>query len=942
MKYLEPIIRIVGQLSFGNKLRATALVFGLPLLVTAGLLFYSLNTRVTELRQERSALSVQLPTLTLIARLHQASAVRQAIDEGAEQVVPLSVTTLTGIAQAMQALPAAYAGIDLPRGTAEQPLWLGRWEDLGKHITTLDGVGMAELALALRGELEKLNERMGLLIDGDATNSRLLDIMTTHVPSLIETTGRAAQIGSVVLVKKSIRGSKRTELTVQRGNFDALVQWSMEGLQKVGREHPDRMQALDAAGAQLNTAYLGIQEALTIKMLDTMDYDMAPEAFLALTAKSFDDTISVGAIISREADSMLSARLDGVVYQRNTVVAVMLAIFAAVIAGFIAAYISIMRGLDGLSDAVDTMTAGNLDVRAEVHTRDEIGKLAVQFNTMAESLALRTAQLREKTNDIHGMLHNMPQGILTIVSGGLIHHEYSTFLESLYETENIAGQPALPFLLNDSNVGTDILSQIDVSLTACLGEDRMNFEFNSHLLIPEITKTFANGRKKILDLTWSPICDENDVVEKIMVCVRDVTELRVLELEAQHQKRELDMIGQILKVTQEKFQEFIDSARGFIAANTKLLEEAPGMSPELVTQLFRNMHTIKGNARTFGLLHLTNVVHEAEQAYDELRKNPEAVFDRQALLGQLQEVTAGIDEYATLNDVTLGRKGPGRRGNAERYVMVERHHVDGLIGVLSAYDLHAARPETLAALLEQVKLDLRLIGTEPVRSILDSVFESLPSLAQEVGKAPPILVVNDHGIHIRNQVSDLLRNVFMHLYRNSMDHGIELPAERQAKGKADAGTIQLELALVEATGTLEFRLKDDGKGLALSYIRQKGLDKGMLTPEIAKIDEEVAKLIFAAGLSTAKAVTEVSGRGVGMDAVQDFIKREGGSIQLSFLDDQVGADFRAFETVITLPGKFAVSSVLPGGLVAPHRDEHLHSTKVIDASSQANLGFQPV
>jgi two-component system chemotaxis sensor kinase CheA len=80
------------------------------------------------------------------------------------------------------------------------------------------------------------------------------------------------------------------------------------------------------------------------------------------------------------------------------------------------------------------------------------------------------------------------------------------------------------------------------------------------------------------------------------------------------------MIGEILSISQEKFQDFVQSSLAFVEDNRRLTEQAPGPTAELVTQLFRNMHTIKGNARTYGLGNLTNTVHEAEQTYDDLRK----------------------------------------------------------------------------------------------------------------------------------------------------------------------------------------------------------------------------------------------------------------------------------------------------------------------------------
>jgi HPt (histidine-containing phosphotransfer) domain-containing protein len=554
------------------------------------------------------------------------------------------------------------------------------------------------------------------------------------------------------------------------------------------------------------------------------------------------------------------------------------------------------------------MASGDLAARVKITSSDEIGTVGKQFNLMVESLAQRTEQLYEKTNDIHAMLQNMPQGILTIVGEGKVHPEYSAYLEKILESSDLAGKSAMALIFDNASVGSDECSQIEAAIDACIGEDLMNFDFNSHLLVSEINKTMPDGRIKCLDLSWSPICDIHGVVEKIMLCVRDVTELRQLEAEAEHQKRELEMIGQILKVNQEKFGEFVTSARKFVADNKALLSAASNKDEDLINRLFRNMHTIKGNARTYGLLHLTNIVHEAEQAYDELRKNGEARFDKVALLSQLEDVQQGIEEYAVLNEVKLGRKGPGRRGSAEKYVMLEREQVERMVLNLEQINLREAHTSTLVSALQQVKLDLRLIGTERIQTVLDGVFESLPSLARELGKEPPKLLVNDNGIQIRNQVSDLLRNVFMHLYRNSMDHGIEAAADRLVKGKPASGTIQLDLALHE--DQLMMRLKDDGKGLALAYIRSKAIERGLIAEAADVPDSEVAKLIFAAGFSTAKAVTEVSGRGVGMDAVQDFIKREGGEIRLALTDNQTGAAFREFEMLISLPAKFAVDALL--------------------------------
>jgi two-component system chemotaxis sensor kinase CheA len=384
--------------------------------------------------------------------------------------------------------------------------------------------------------------------------------------------------------------------------------------------------------------------------------------------------------------------------------------------------------------------------------------------------------------------------------------------------------------------------------------------------------------------------------------VRDVTELKQLSAEAGQQKRELEIIGEILAINQEKFHEFIGGTSEFLSENAQLIKTPGDQRADVVGPLFRNMHTIKSNARTYGLLHLTNLVHEAEQSYDELRNNADAPWDEEKLLAELAATTAIVEEYAHINEVKLGRKGPGRRAGVEKYLMVQKEHIQDALEILET-----ARESDVASMRVanlRVQNLLQMIGTVRVKDILDGILDSLPSLAKELAKEPPDIAIDDHGIVVRTQIADLLKNVFMHLYRNSLDHGLETAADRLAKGKPGAGRIQLELALVD--DRLWLHLRDDGRGLAVAALRKKALEKGMLTEQDQPSPEEIAQLIFAPGFSTAAAVTEVSGRGVGMDAVKEFVQREGGTIELRFLNQNTEAEFRPFETAISLPGKFAL------------------------------------
>jgi two-component system chemotaxis sensor kinase CheA len=558
-------------------------------------------------------------------------------------------------------------------------------------------------------------------------------------------------------------------------------------------------------------------------------------------------------------------------------------------------------------------TSQDFTRRVPVDQQDEIGKSIIAFNTMLARIEESSLLLKQKTNDIQTMLQNIPQGILTIADGGLIHPEYSAHLETILETRDIAGRLLLDLLFTDTNLGTDSLAQIDAVVGACIGEDAMNFAFNEHLMPGEIEKRLPDGRVKVLDLNWSPITDDNDTVVRLILCLRDVTELRKLAAEANEQKRELAIIGEILAVSQEKFHEFIAGSLRFIDENEQLIREHAKHDTETISQLFRNMHTIKGNARTYGLQGLTSIVHEAEQTYDALRKpNPDIAWDPASLRQELAGVRAAVERYARINEVSLGRKGPGRRGSIERYLMVEKAHIQETLHRLET--VNTGNLHELIAARNAVHKILRLLGTEELEETLGGLLESLPSLASELGKEAPRVVIADNGYVLRNQAAGTLKNVFMHLFRNALDHGLESPDERLALGKPVAGTLRLSLNVVDRQ--MQLVLTDDGRGLALGRIRERALDKGLIEVGADLADEEIARLIFRPGFSTAAAVTEVSGRGVGMDAVQSFVKREGGQIVLRFLDDEVGADFRRFETVVTLPEAIAVAVDPRDGAIA--------------------------
>ena len=196
------------------------------------------------------------------------------------------------------------------------------------------------------------------------------------------------------------------------------------------------------------------------------------------------------------------------------------------------------------------------------------------------------------------MLQNMKLGVSTVIPGNRIHPEYSNYLRTIFCIDDLSNKDLVESFFSKSDVGVDARDQVTAALAAILGEDPMMFDFNSHLLVREMRLDQADGTHKILQMDWSPILNEAGMVDKVLLITQDVTQLRALEQASAQQKEELEIIGKIIRVPVGKFNELIESAAGFITTSRRLINDTTARDSEVIAALFRNMHTIKGNART--------------------------------------------------------------------------------------------------------------------------------------------------------------------------------------------------------------------------------------------------------------------------------------------------------------------------------------------------------
>ena len=177
--------------------------------------------------------------------------------------------------------------------------------------------------------------------------------------------------------------------------------------------------------------------------------------------------------------------------------------------------------------------------------------------------------------------------------------------------------------------------------------------------------------------------------------------------------------------------------------------------------------------------------------------------------------------------------------------------------------------------LQELSMSMRMV---PVQGVFQKMARLVRDLARKADKQIEFTTVGEET-ELDRSIVDKIADPLVHMVRNSADHGVETPAERKQAGKPATGSI--ELRAFHQAGNIVIEIEDDGRGLDREKLLQKALSQGLVQPDQKLTDEEVFKLIFHAGFSTAAKVTSVSGRGVGMDVVRRNIEELRGKIEIS-------------------------------------------------------------
>jgi len=507
------------------------------------------------------------------------------------------------------------------------------------------------------------------------------------------------------------------------------------------------------------------------------------------------------------------------------------------------------------------------------------------YERLEQRVAQRTEELAFKNRQVASMLDNMDQGVFTIDESLSIQPEYSRYLEQIFGTTEIVGKKCTELLFKDANLRPDAVVACTAALQFSFGVEAWLAEANASHLITEVQKLGHDAQPRHFEISWNLICNDAGLVERMLVAVRDVTLLRSLKQTAREKERESDIIAQVLESGLEAFEEFATLGKRLLSENAANLGRE--LSAASVASAFRNLHTLKGNARLQGYSHIVDALHSAEDAYGTLREDPTAEVEVCELAAQVEAVRATIGQYEDTCRRKLAQLAKPRETSADRVlqqVMALVEGADSLGGELV--------PRIRASLAALQGISLAELAAET------GCF--LPSLAAELGKPAPKVLANTGKLRLVPEWSSMLRDLLVQCYRNSLFHGLEMPEVRRKSSKDAQGRI--ELRAQRRGETLEIEVCDDGAGLALDILRKR-------KPGGSDDDDTLAERIFEPGLSTAEEVGQIAGRGVGLDIVRSNLRGRGGDAVVRFVGEAKDGR-RPFALVLVLPAKAVLGASL--------------------------------
>jgi nitrogen fixation/metabolism regulation signal transduction histidine kinase len=740
-----------------------------------------------------------------------------------------------------------------------------KWENLKAEVDSMSLEDSEKAHLDVINHIKTMiihaGDTSNLILDPDLDSYYLMDVTLLALP---QTQDRLQNIAAFV-ERMYFKGLMTQEESVQASVFAAFLKEA--DLDRINASSQtslnedqnfygvsDSLQKNLANGMTTNTAAVEpvvakLKELSLIKNVKSFDI----QSFRAANAAAIESVYKFHAMAFDELDKLLESRMEtfhaGI---RNAIGWAAAALLISAIIAFLMIS-NIVSRVKFFMTITKRISDGDLNARVEMTSGDEIGELARSFDGMTGHIQGLNADIEAKNEALKVINQNL-EGIVaerTATIKTILDNVKFGFLlvdKSLNVQEGFS-QSCKDLLGSHLKPGTPFIQAVGLGQTrnAILAKEFLQQAFDDFLpeemTLHQLPSRVQMG-EKILSLIATVVRDAKKEVSSILFTIVDATNLEKVEKENERHK----VLVRLLKEV-EPFKDFLDDSRD------RLEHSRQAIASKDEGKLRAELHTVKGNSSAFDLTEIAKLIHEIE----DLTQIPISEIDR---------IEAAFVGFLDHNFDILGLSW---KEDTHELFAVSRTDLDSVVERVQR-SLGADHQA-----MEELSKWAHSVQYKPARALVGALPEYGERLASRLGKSCRIRVEGG-DVRMDPEIMRPIIQSLVHLVRNSIDHGIEFPHERN--NKPDEGLI--EIGCEDSQSHWRVVIRDDGKGINVNAVVEKALHNGLISErDVKKMSEkEKYRLIFLSGLSTADQVSDISGRGVGMSAIEAAVKDADGILDV--------------------------------------------------------------
>ncbi|WP_371377934.1 ATP-binding protein [Sporomusa aerivorans] len=891
MKYFfAPAVQLMNRLKYAYKFAVIGILIILQAAVLIYMLVSNLNKNIEMAAQERSGVQFIQAVLEVFEEGQAYRNIHYAYLRGNRSLESELRTQQAKVDAALNEVEAIEKGSasQLDAGWKLQTLrqdWLARKQDAMQFEAERAQVAFDLDSRWLR-EVTDLMQQAGyganLAMDSDSDIAYLVDSVLRKMPGLVDTLG-VAQGLTVDLFDEDLSTENRNHLLQVIG----LVRSSMEQADynvRIVFRHNDNIKT------RLGSLYTALTDAVPIFSWNFEQKTVGqqglpvPRQLLTITgSQAFNHAVVLHKEELQVIDEMLAARIAKDTQYRNAIIIFSGGILLIVCYLFLGFDMSVRKGVYQLDHVMKGVGRGDLAIRGQIYSRDEMGSLTQAINGTLDALQKMYEEVQEshdqlsvwnqkleqtvteRTAALRNLLDHAGQGFLSFGEDLKVSREYSAECTAIFQRD-LAGESIARLLYPDEDDQQAFLEAVFGKIF----QEKNKFLRETYLtLLPEeivLGSCYIGVAYKLIQQA----AESNQT--KIMLILTDLTIQKEMENQVRDEKDTLAMIVHVVTHSTDFFAT-VNQYRSFCQ------EELPGLlrenkpAGEILTALFRIIHTFKGAFGQLRMRRIMSKLHDLESWLDNLRTNETAGLDRPQLLAQMSGYTPETMINWLNEDLDILQDKLG-----ENFFQRENTLVIDNTRLLAIEEKvqHLLPPAESGLLLA----DLRRLRYRPIKELLQSYPEYVCSLAERNEKAVHAFAIEGGETLVDPmQYYDFIQSLG-HVFRNSVVHGLESVPERLENGKEEFGAVRC--SITESEAGLHFLIADDGRGIDPARIRDIAVEKGICTQDEANSlqAEDWVQFIFADNFSGASHIDELAGRGVGLGAVRAELDKLGGSVNV--------------------------------------------------------------